>query len=149
MPSGGHARSGPAPDPNALRRDRDSGSWTTLPQKREGPTPLWPLTKATKRELALWDHAWTRPQAVMWERQQQEHEVAVHIRQFVRCEKVDATASDRRLLMQQMEALGLTQPGLARNRWRIETTTSTQAPKRAARNEGSIRDRFNVITGTG
>lgn len=149
MPSGGHARSGPAPDPNALRRERDGGAWTSLPQKREGPTPLWPLTKPTKRELALWDQAWTRPQSVMWERQQQELEVAVHIRQFVRCEKPDASASDRRLLMQQMEALGLTQPGLARNRWRIETAPSTQAPKRAARSEGSIRDRFNVITGTG
>ena len=119
MPSGGHAHSGPAPDPNALRRDRDKGDWTTLPAKREGPTPLWPLTRSTKREKTLWERAWTRPQAVMWERQRQEDEVANYVRQLVRSEDRDASAADRTLLMRMIESLGLSQPGLARNRWRI------------------------------
>lgn len=46
MTSGGaRARSGPAPDPNALRRTRDAKEWIKL--KREGrgdvPAPEWPL----------------------------------------------------------------------------------------------------------
>lgn len=37
---------GPAPDPNALRRDRpsDKDGWTSLPSEgRIGPAPVWPL----------------------------------------------------------------------------------------------------------
>lgn len=60
MPRGGaRVNSGPAPDPNALRRDRkqDRDGWTTLPAKgREGATPPWPLPGdldlAVQRDLA-------------------------------------------------------------------------------------------------
>jgi hypothetical protein len=48
----GGARARPGrPDPQALRRDRDDGDWTTLPAEgRKGKPPKWPLTKATARE---------------------------------------------------------------------------------------------------
>lgn len=52
MPRGGaRVNSGPPPDPNALRRDRksDQAGWTTLPAKRRGRTPRWPL----KPDIAL------------------------------------------------------------------------------------------------
>ena len=90
MTSGGHGRSGPPPDPNALRRERDSSTWTTLPPHRDGPTPLWPLSRPTKRERDLWDSLWSLPQAVMWERSSQEREVAIYV--YHLCRGVAAAA---------------------------------------------------------
>jgi hypothetical protein len=45
MPKGGaRTKSGPQPDPNALRRERDQGEWIELPPEgRSGPVPAWPL----------------------------------------------------------------------------------------------------------
>jgi len=145
---GARVRSGPAPDPNALRRERDNSTWTTLPARRDGPTPIWPFTSPTKRELAIWERQWTRPQAVMWERMRQEEEVAAYVRQLVRAEGKNASAADRALVLRMQENLGLSQPGLARNRWRIEG--EQQAPaQRAVVGGPSVRDRFRVMDGTG
>ena len=122
---------GPAPDPNALRRDRkdDQGSWTTLPAEgRIGAPPDWPLTRPTKRELAQWQREWARPQAVMWERDGQQEEVALYVRTLIASE----AAPDPKLLpilLRQQEALGLSQPGLLRRRWKI-AEPSTAAKKR-------------------
>ena len=83
MTSGGaRARSGPAPDPLALARNRpsDQVTWTHLPASREGDPPVWPLTRTTARERALWAREWKRPQAVMWERNGWESEVALYVR---------------------------------------------------------------------
>jgi len=60
MPKGGaRINSGPAPDPNALRRDRaeDKAGWTILPADgRQGDPPDWPLQPdvriASQLELA-------------------------------------------------------------------------------------------------
>lgn len=122
MSSGGvRARSGPAPDLTALKRDRDGASWTVLPSAgRRGDVPAWPLTRATKRELAVWAPLWSRPQAVMWERNGQAHEVGMYVRTAVEAEQRGATASLRNLVLRQEENLGLSLPGLARNRWVIE-----------------------------
>jgi len=84
----------------------------------------------------------------MWERSKQHGEVAVYVRQFARAEGRDASAADRTLLLRMMEALGLSQPGLARNRWRIEDEQA--APRqRVAVGGASVRDRFRVVDGTG
>lgn len=145
---GASSQSGPAPDPNALRRDKDQGAWTTLPAHRDGPIPIWPLSRQTTREKSLWARAWTRPQAVMWEQMRQEEEVAVYIRQLSRSEHPKASAADRTLLIRMMEALGLSQPGLARNRWRIEG--EQQAPQQRVASAGSsVKERFSVLDGTG
>ena len=68
MPSGGHARSGPAPDPNALRRDRrDDRDWTRLPVEGfSGVVPEFPLGDALVSETVLWVKLWGKPQAAMW-----------------------------------------------------------------------------------
>ncbi|MFI6819733.1 hypothetical protein ACIBJE_02125 [Micromonospora sp. NPDC050187] len=121
MPSGGHANSGPPPDPGALRRDRatDPG-WRVLPVTgRVGPAPEWPLTEATDRELLLWARVWAKPQAVMWEQLGQVEEVAFYVRRFVVAERPDASSDAVKVLRQMGDALGLTIPGLARNRWQI------------------------------
>src|SRR3954470_10344127 len=85
MPSGGaRVRSGPPPDPNSLRSAaRDTGDWTTLPAEgRKGRAPDWPWSKQTRRETALWQREWKRPQALMWERQGQQLEVALYVRRL-------------------------------------------------------------------
>lgn len=146
---GARAHSGPAPDPQALRNDRKGvpgGDWITLPAAgREGDPPEWPLTRQSKRELALWQREWRRPQAIMWEQNGQDLEVALYVRSVVAAEKSNAPTNTRTLVKQQQEALGLSIPGLARNRWVIADVTAQHQPARAV--GPSARDRFQVVTG--
>jgi hypothetical protein len=150
---GARARSGPPPDPNALRRERDRASWTHLPAAgRQGDAPAWPLGKATARERSLWAHEWARPQAIEWERLGIIHEVAIYVRTFVNAERPKAPAAVLAMLMRQQEALGLSIPGLARHRWVIDAdvnhadnpsaTAPEQSPERP-----SVRDRLRVVAG--
>ena len=129
MPKGGaRARSGPAPDPDALRRDREK-DWITLPAEgREGDPPGWPLKDRTEREADLWTKLWRLPQAVMWEKNHQELEVAMHCRSFAAAELMNAPTNTRTLVRQQQEALGISLPGLHRNHWRIDGDTPAAAP---------------------
>jgi len=127
---GGSSNSGPAPDPNALRRERDAGDWHRLPAAgRTEPAPAWPLTQATKRENAHWIREWTRPQAVMWERMGLAVEVAMYVRTLARAEQPDSPVSLGTLVRQQQEALGLSLPGLARQKWVIDSGPTAPTPK--------------------
>ncbi len=159
MPSGGaRTRSGPPPDPNALRRDRKSdGEWTVLPvDGRAGDPPDWPLVEHedpdwAERELELWRVLWAKPQAVMWERLGQELEVAQYVRRLVEVEQPGARANLHTLVRQLGDALGLTIPGMHNHRWRIGEAGAAK-PGRAARASAaparrSARDRFQVIDG--
>jgi hypothetical protein len=112
VPSGGaRNRSGPPPDPGSLRSA--GREWLTLPAKgREGPAPEWPLTRATVRELALWAQLWRKPQAILWQENGQEIEVAMHVRHLVLSEGRKAPTAARSLLRQQMDSLLLTLPAL-------------------------------------
>src|SRR4051794_35844860 len=113
MPKGGaRTRSGPPPDPNALRRDRKSdGEWSTLPATgRDGDLPDWPLADQSQREAVLWEQEWLRPQAVMWERNGQQLEVALYVRSVVDAEARGATTSSRTLVRQMMDSLGISAP---------------------------------------
>jgi hypothetical protein len=124
MPQGGaRSRSGPPPDPDALRRDRpsDQAGWIHLPAAgRPGEPPAWPLAKPTTRERTLWAAEWLRPQALMWESLGLVLEVAMYVRNVVAAEKPDASPPMRTLVLRQMDSLGLTVGGLARNRWVID-----------------------------
>jgi hypothetical protein len=129
---GGHARSGRVPDPNALRRERDGNDWIVLPAAgRSGRVPQWPLVKQQPREKTLWTRLWKLPQAVEWERQHLELEVAIHVRTLAEAEQPGAIAALRTLVRQQAEALGLSIPGMHRNRWRIDAVAPS-APVRLA-----------------
>lgn len=95
MTSGGHARSGPPPNPDSARSDARGLKFTALPASGyAGEVPDFPLpkrvivntwtegsgrdrekrterddgaTEATwERELALWSWLWTTPQACAW-----------------------------------------------------------------------------------
>ena len=155
MTSGGaRTRSGPPPDPNALRRDRKSDAeWTTLPSEgRKGDPPAWPLSGQSDREAGLWRIFWARPQAMQWEKLGQDFEVALYVRNLALAEIAGAPVNLSTLLKQQGDALGLTIPGLRTNRWKIagdqvaakrSEKAATQQPTRSA-----ARDRFKVVGGT-
>ena len=147
-------RNGPAPDPDALRRGRDIGEWVDLPVAgRDGDPPEFPLVDPSERELVVWVGEWRRPQAIVWERNGQEREVASYVRQLVKCEDPDVSAANGGLLQRKMDALGLTVPGLRSNRWRI---VEMGGPVRAAgdagvpvkrRSSGSARARALKVVG--
>lgn len=151
MTSGGaRARSGPPPDPTALRRDRKTdGEWTILPvEGRRGPAPKWPLTRISTRETELWRTLWGRPQAVAWEKIGQEFEVALYVRRLAEAEQPESSVSLSTLVRQMADALGLTIPGLRVNRWKI--AANQVAVKRAERDPDEVvkpgaRDRFTIV----
>jgi hypothetical protein len=153
MPKGGaRARGGPAPDPNALRRERDSGDWVKLPAKgRDGDPPEWPLAGHSTREAELWAAEWARPQALMWERNGQQLEVALYVRRVAQAEEPDATVAVGTLVRQMQEALGISVPGMLRNRWLI--VADEVAPRRASRTAkaaaapSSARNRLKALSG--
>ncbi len=156
MPSGGaRGRSGPAPDPTALRRDRkdDQKTWITLPGPYEGPVPDWPLSvPASAQEQAHWDKLWRSPQAHQWAALGVEVEVALYVRSLAEAEIPGAAANLRTLVKQLQEGLGISVVGLNTRRWRIadapETPTAATASgpaARPARTRPSARDRFKVV----
>jgi hypothetical protein len=152
MPRGGaRARSGPAPDPNALRRLRkDDAGWTTLPSEgREDVAPEWPLVEPSTRELELWESWWAKPQAVIWERSCSTDYVAFTVRMFAEAEQPKARTEDRKSLNQMMANLYLTPDSLARARLKIavdETATKRDEKAEPVR-RASTRDRFTVVNG--
>jgi hypothetical protein len=148
---GARARSGPAPDPNALRRDRDAGEWTVLPADgRLGAMPDWPLTEQSSRETELWEDLWRKPQAIMWERYGQGVEVALYVRRLTEAELMDSRVNLSTLVRQMADSLGLTTPGMRANRWRItaeEPVRPTPSGRRPA--VRSSRSRLKVVPGDG
>lgn len=149
MPSGGHARSGPPPDPNALRRERDKHEWQRLPAAgRTTPAPDWPLTKATARELVIWAEEWKRPQAVAWEEYGLVRQVALYVRNLREAEAPGASVGARTLVARHEDALGLSVAGLRLNRWVIvdDADRQPEQSKRPATAQ-SARDRLISITG--
>src|SRR5688500_11528621 len=155
MGRGGHANSGPPPDPNALRNERsDVLGWKVLDVNgRPGEPPDWPLPEASDREMWHWRRLWRTPQAIEWEHLGQVVQVAVYVRRLVAIEEPDATAALGNHVLRLEEGLGLTIPGLLRNRWQIgggatpmpEEPTGTEgaAPRRSA---GSARGRLTVVS---
>ena len=154
MPKGGaRTRSGPAPDPNALRRERDAGEWTILPAEgRQGATPDWPLTEQSVREAELWESLWRKPQALMWERYGQQFEVALYVRRLAEAEEPGSFVNLSTLVRQMSDSLGLTTPGMRANRWRINAAEEAPVPARAGRSapaRSTARSRLKVVQGDG
>jgi hypothetical protein len=143
---GARARSGPAKDPNALRRERDKSEWRDLPKSgRTGRVPAWPLTKATPRERTHWNRLWKMPQAIVWEEQQQHLQVAIYVRRLVESESRGSKVNLGTLVKQLGEDLGLSLTGMARHQWRI--VEDPQSAKAAPARKASARDRLRVVDG--
>ena len=152
MAGGARMGAGRTPDPNALRRDRkDDAGWTTLPAEgREGAIPSWPLVDPLPRELDLWKQFWKKPQAIIWERNDQAFTVAMHIRTMAEAEITGANTNLRTLLRQQANELLLTIPALLSARIKIaevveevEQAPATVTPMKRL----SARDRLTVVDG--
>lgn len=153
MAKGGHARSGPRPDPNSLNSQRKGLSYGTLPAEGyQGEPPEWPLPASTPRELEVWREVWRTPQAVAWSVQPwRHHPVALWVRWTVRMEAPDAPAALATATMRQADAIGLTPAGLKENGWTIgepaETPSasgSAPAPRRS-----SSKARLTVVRDDG
>ncbi len=147
MPSGGHARSGPPPDPTSLRSAK-AGDWVVLPAgERTDPAPDWPLTPATDRELTLWERWWRKPEAALWANDGSEDYVALTVRMFAEAEVEKASAENRKTVRMMMADLYLTRDAKARARIRIaaDETAERRAAKPAAAK--SSRSRMKVVPG--
>ena len=147
MPQGGaRARSGPLPDPNALRTP--AGSWTTLPTTSGLTAPAWPLGRMTDFEEAMWPEVWALPQAVMWHAANQTREVALYVRTYLRASDLEGAPTLLTAVRQQQDALGLSQSGMARLRWRIAADEPAPEVRRTnGRRNTSALTRFETIIG--
>ena len=148
---GARARSGPPPDPNALRRNRPSDpGYITLPATCDLKAPRWPLTKATPREMQIWRKLWKRPQASQWHVLQLEDEVALYCRYLAEAEQPNATTSIRSEARQYQDMLGLSTAGLARLRWKIGpdgATAATAAIPSGSASTDEMRTRLRALNG--
>ncbi len=154
MPKGGHAASGPPPDPNSLRQQRavNLAGWSTLPAEgRSEAPPEWPLVDVQPREWDLWREMWAKPQAVMWERLGQEIEVAMFCRKLAEAELPKASVELQKVVRQYLDSLGLSVQGMLRNRWKVAPAgePEEQAEPPAAPPRRSARGRMKVIDGGG
>jgi hypothetical protein len=134
---------GPAPDPASLREARRlrEGTIETLPKERVGDAPGFPLTKPTTREKALWVAMWRKPQAVIWERQGLEYEVAMHVRTLVESEARGASASLRSLLLRQAGSLLLTERALLAGGYRISSVRTLPTVAAAGESAADVKRR--------
>jgi hypothetical protein len=146
---------GPAPDPNALRRDRkDDPSWTSLPASHKTPPPVWPLPDHLEREAELWSIYWAKPQSLLWKLNNQEIEVALFVRRLSEVEIANAPATLHTLLLKQMELLLLTIPAMYKAHVKIvpeEMKSRRNAKKTASAkpSTSSVRDRLKVVSSGG
>lgn len=148
MPKGGaRINSGPPPDPNALRRERqqDRDGWTTLPAEgRKGDPPAWPFAAGSDREAEVWSSIWRTPQAMAWSRLGWTHDVALYVRQLVLAEAGDLKAAGES--RQWSDRLGLNPAAMLRNRWKV--AEDAVSARREQRQRGaSVRDRLKALDG--
>ena len=146
---GGRARSGPPRNPASARygKNPDLSGWVSLPAAgREGDPPAWPLGRSTAFERQTWASEWARPQAIAWERLGWTVQVALYVRTLSAAAKPKASAGTTTNLLRQMENLGLTEAGMARNRWRIVDEAPAAATVRRPAGT-SARDRLTSIAG--
>jgi len=136
MASGGaRARSGPAPDPSALRRDRgDDAAWVTLPVGGfAGKVPDFPLPGAMTTEVELWDELWRKPQAFMWDQIGLKYEVAAYVRAFLESVEVEASAGLKTAVLRMAAEIGLSLPGMHSLRWKFSVDEVALKRERAER----------------
>lgn len=148
MTSGGaRARSGPAPDPNALRRDRkDDAAWVSLPVEGfAGEVPAFPLADALVSETALWVELWAKPQAVMWDRLGLKWQVAAYVRAFIESVQEKATSGLKTAVLRMEAELGLSTVGMGQLRWKIAADEVAERREEAKPERTSARDRLKAL----
>ena len=148
MPSGGaRARSGPAPDPNALRRARkDDAGWTTLPAGGfTGEVPVYPLIDESGAELTYWAELWRKPQAVMWARLGMERQVAAYVRAYCESTLPEASAGLKTAVLRMEGELGISLPGIHSLRWKFADDELAARREEVSAPRVSARDRLKAL----
>lgn len=149
MTSGGaRQRSGPAPDPHALRRDRkDDAGWITLPAEGfKGAIPDWPLgDNVLAAEFVVWGKIWRKPQATMWAKLGLEYQLAAYVRAFVESTAPDASAGLKTAVLRMEGELGLSLPGMHSLRWKFSEDELTE--RREVRSGTSMKSRLAAVSG--
>lgn len=162
-PGSGGARhySGPPPDPNALRRQRDGKEWTKLPSVgRLGLAPEWPaaIPEPNEAEALKWRELWMLPQALIWEADHAHDLVAFYVRTYLEAMKPHAGAQARMFVRQLSNDLYLAPAALMSGRYVIQGTKEAQAidaaiathqaeqeKPRRRRGPGRAKERFTVV----
>jgi len=164
MVSGGaRPRSGPPPEFDALRRERDGKDWTKLPKECTRPTPEWPLLAEdpTVAELAYWNELWAMPQAHVWHADHAYMQVAAYCRNLLESLAHDAPNAKRVTQRQQADGLLLTVMSLHAARYVITDSPESamldqvmanhaagaaeRATRRGGRPSTSARARMQVV----
>jgi len=151
---GARNRSGPAKDPNALRRQRDGFTLRQIPSAEyTGEVPRFPLPDKSFDEESLWQYYWKQPQAHVWATEPYRWPtIAMYVRTFVRCaDNANARTADVNSLHRLADQIGLTPAGLKENGWAIaQNEIAAKAEERAEgavpATQQSAKERLRLIT---
>lgn len=113
---------GPAPNPDARRRNARVGTVKLPAEGRKGAPPEWPFGG---KAPTMWAALWAKPQAVMWERQQIVHVVA---RYCLLLSDLDQAAEVRQL----EDRLGLNPKAMRTLMWEVAADEVAEARASAA-----------------
>lgn len=83
---------------------------------------------------------------MMWELQNQQREVALYVRAYLQAGKQDASANRITAALRLADSLGVTMPGMLRNRWRIREAGQEEETSKG-KASASSRERFKVVEG--
>lgn len=153
---GARPNSGPAPDPNALNRQRDGKEWTLLSSAgRLAPAPEWPddVPEPSPAELLRWRTLWAMPQALVWEADGVFDQVALYVRVYVEAMQPGALGGTRTLAKQLQNELLLTVPSMLSARYVIKGTSESASIEAAMAGSApatvsqipSAKSRFTVV----
>lgn len=148
---------GPAPNPQARRRNPRAGGADTVRLPAEGnkdKPPAWPLPgKMQAGELAAWRELWATPQSVQWRRLGWVRTVARYCRIMVEAEKPKAPATLSAEARQFEDRLGLSPLAMSRMRppWVIveDEVAAARADRDATPPATSTRSRLRVVDAGG
>ena len=131
---------GPAPNPNARRRNARPDGMKLPAGGRPGDPPAWPLPRPTKPERALWAELWATPQAAAWESLGWIRIVARYARLTVQAEKRGALTTLLGEVRQLEDRLGLNPMSMRRLMWTIVDAPMSQEPADRADNVTDIAE---------
>lgn len=86
---------------------------------RQGETPPWPLGRASRPEVSLWEQLWACPQAVAWDELGWVRTVARYARITIAAERPKAIAAVMSEARQLEDRLGLNPKAMRSLGWEI------------------------------
>ena len=128
---------GPAPDPNARRRNKRQAAMVLPVGGRVGRAPAFPIKG--QRVPAVWRELWLTPQSAAWEKLGYHRTVARYALLLQSAEKPDATAALLNEVRQLEDRLGLTPMSMKRLEWVIsddEVSEKRSEKKPASKSDG-------------